>query len=72
MLSSDIPHRDKRLHRPTGVCSLFAQWLKMHLTDSSLEKFDFFDMTCVLFTESEYLKNVGQFRKARSCSIQKV
>jgi hypothetical protein len=42
MLSSDIPHRDKRLHRPNGVCSLFAQGLKTYLPDSSFEKCDFF------------------------------
>jgi len=42
MLSSDIPHQDKRLHQPTRVCSSFAQGLKTYLPDSSLEKFDFF------------------------------
>jgi hypothetical protein len=69
-MSSDYPHRDKRLHQPVGVRILFAQELKTYLTDSSLEKFDFFHPSCVLFTESENLKNVGQFRKARSCSFQ--
>ncbi len=71
-MSSDFPHQDKRLHEPGGVRILFAQELKTYLIDSSLEKFDFFDLLCVLFTESENLKNVGQFRKVRSCSIQKV
>ena len=57
-MSSDYPHRDKRLHQPGGVRSLsprglFAQELKTYLTDSSLEKFDSFDLSCVLFTESE-------------------
>ena len=52
-MSSDYPHRDKRLHQPGGVRILFAQELKTYLTDSSLEKFDFFDLMCVLFTESE-------------------
>jgi len=42
MLFSDLPHRDNRLRQLPGVLSLFAQWLKMHLTNSSLEKFDFF------------------------------
>lgn len=69
-MSSDYPHRDKRLHQPGGVRILFAQELKTYLTDSSLEKFVFFDLSCVLFTESENLKNVGQIRKARLCSIQ--
>ncbi len=57
-MSSDFPHRDKRLHGPGDVCSLsprglVAQELKTYLTNSSLEKFDFFDLLCVLFTESE-------------------
>jgi len=52
MLSSDISHRDKILHQPPGVCRLFTHELKTYLTNSSLEKFDFFVLTCVLFTES--------------------
>jgi len=42
MVSPDFPERDKRLHQPGGVRILFAQELKTYLTDSSLEKFDFF------------------------------
>ena len=53
MAPSDFRYRDKRLHEPGGVRSLFAQELKTYLTNSSFEKFDFFVLTCVLFTESE-------------------